>query len=242
MNKLLNTSHFGDCLEIMKIIPDKSIDLILADLPQGITKNKWDVIIDFNLLWEQYLRIAKENCAIILFANQPFTTELINSNKKIFRYSLVWQKTNPTGFFNAKKMPLRTHEDICVFYKKLPVYNPIKTTGHARKVSSAHHKRNSIQSENYGKSKPTSYDSTERYPNSVLKFSLDKQKRKGHGTIKPLALLEYLINTYSNQGGVVLDNCAGVGSTAIACKNTNRDYILIEKEERYFNLIKEQGL
>jgi DNA modification methylase len=221
------------CLEVMREIESNSIDMILCDLPYGITKNKWDVIIPFEPLWNQYERIIKDNAAIVLFASFPFTGQLFESNKKLFRYSLIWKKSNATGFLNAKKMPLRAHEDILVFYKKLPIYNPQKTTGHKRKVSKAIHKINCIASSNYGSHKLTDYDSTERYPTSVLEFPSDKQKRKGHPTSKPVSLLKNLILTYTNEGGVVLDNCAGSGSTGIAAKETGRSFILIDK---YYNI------
>lgn len=225
-NKVL----FGDCLELMKDIEDKSIDMILCDLPYGTTKNKWDVIIPFIPLWAQYSRIIKNNGAIVLFGSQPFTSELILSNRKMFRYSLVWQKTSPTGHLNAKKMHLRAHEDICVFYKKSPVYNPQKTTGHKRKVSTSEHKRDCVKTSNYGEHGLTSYDSTERYPISILKYKTDKQKLAIHSTQKPVALFKNLIQTYTNEGEVVLDNCAGSGTTGVACEECNRNYILMEND------------
>jgi DNA modification methylase len=153
------------------------------------------------------------------------------SNEKLHRYNLIWEKTTPTGHLNAKKMPLRSHEDILVFYKKLPTYNPQKTTGHKRKVSTAQHKRGSKKTTNYGEHGLTTYDSTERYPKSVLKFATDKQKVALHPTQKPLALMEYLIATYSNEGEIVLDNCAGSGTTGLAAKKLNRNYIMIENDE-----------
>lgn len=232
--------YYGDSLDLMKDVTSESIDLICADLPQGITKNKWDVIIPFIPLWEQYERIIKPNGAIVLFANQPFTSQLVLSNTKLFRYSLVLEKTSPTGFFNAKKMPLRSHEDILVFYKNRPTYNPQKTDGHPRKVSTAAHKRNSKQSENYGDSKAVTYDSTERYPKSVWKFSTDKQKSALHATQKPVDLIEEIIKTYSNQGDLVLDNTAGSGTLGIACINLNRNYILMEKCPKEFEKLQKR--
>lgn len=215
---------------MMQVIPDGSIDMILCDLPYGVTKNKWDSVIPLEPLWAQYKRIAKPNAAIVLFGQDKFSARLMLSNPKMHRYNLIWQKTSPTGHLNAKKMPLRSHEDILVFYNKLPVYNPQKTTGHIRKVSTADHKRNSKKTTNYGEHGLTTYDSTERYPKSVLTFATDKQKSALHPTQKPVALLEYLILTYSHPGAIVLDNCAGSGSLGVACKNTGRIYILIEKE------------
>ena len=227
----------GDCLDIMKDIPDKSIDMILCDLPYGQTaRNKWDVIIPFDKLWEQYNRIIKDNGAIVLFANGMFTAKLMMSNSNMWRYNLIWKKTQPTGFLNAKRMPLRNHEDIVIFYKKLPIYNPQKTTGHTRKVSKAKHKVNCVNTTDYGKHGLTTYDSTERYPKSVITFSKDSQHSALHPTQKPVALLEYLIKTYTNKGQTVLDNCMGSGSTVIACLKTNRDFIGIELDDKYFDI------
>ena len=236
----LNKIYNQDCLEGMKFIEDKSIDMILCDLPYGTTKNKWDIIIPFEPLWKQYERVIKDNGAIVLTCSQPFTSMLLMSNKKLFKYSLVWEKTTPTGHLNAKKMFLRVHEDILVFYKNLPTYNPQKTTGHPRKVSKAEHKINCVKTTNYGEHGLTTYDSTERYPTSILKFTTDKQKEALHPTQKPVALFEYLIKTYTNECEIVLDNCIGSGTTAVACINTNRNYIGFETEEKYFNIANER--
>lgn len=235
-----NSVIHGDCLLYMRAIEDKSIDAIICDLPYQKTKNKWDTMIPLDDLWEQYERIIKDNGAIVLFGQDKFTARLMLSNEKLHRYNLIYEKTTPTGHLNAKKMPLRSHEDILVFYKKLPTYNPQKTTGHKRKVSKAEHKTNSKKTTNYGDHGFTTYDSTERYPKSVLKFSTDRQKSKLHPTQKPLALLEYLVKTYTNEGDLVLDNTAGSGTTGLACKNLNRDYILIEKDEEYVNIINDR--
>ena len=227
----------GDCLELMKNIPDKSVDLICTDLPYGSqTHNKWDVMIPFEPLWEQYKRIAKDNAAIVLFANGMFTAKLMMSNQKMWKYNLIWEKTQPTGFLNAKKMPLRSHEDICVFYKKLPTYNPQKTTGHTRKVSKAEHKLNCKATSDYGEHGLTTYDSTERYPKSVWKFAKDIQKSALHPTQKPLALIEELIKTYSNEGDVILDSCMGSNTCGLAAMNLNRKYIGIEKDEEIYEI------
>ena len=226
----------GDCLEIMKDIPDKSIDMILCDLPYGTTRNKWDSVLSLDELWEQYERIIKDNGAIVLFAQTPFDKVLGCSNLKMLRYEWIWEKTSATGHLNAKKMPMKAHENILVFYKKLPTYNPQKTTGHQRKVSKAEHKINCVKTTNYGEHGLTTYDSTERYPRSVQIFKTDKQKESLHPTQKPVALLEYLIKTYTNEGETVLDNCMGSGSTGVACLNTNRKFIGIEKDDKYFDL------
>lgn len=227
----LDQVHFGDCLDLMNNIPSGSVDMILCDLPYGKTKNKWDCIIDFSALWVQYERIIKPNGAIVLTGQDKFSARLMLSNEKLHRYNLIWEKTSPTGHLNAKRMPLRSHEDILVFYKELPIYNPQKTCGHERKVSTAFHKRNSKKTSNYGEHGLTTYDSTERYPKSVLKFATDKQKLSLHPTQKPVALFEYLIITYTHEGQVVLDNCSGSGTTAIACLNTNRHFICMENDQ-----------
>jgi DNA modification methylase len=230
----------GDCLEVMKDIPDKSIDMILCDLPYGTTACKWDTIIPFEPLWEQYKRIIKDNGAIVLTASQPFTSALVMSNIKMFKYEWIWEKTQATGHLDAKKKPMKAHENICIFYYRQPTYNFQKTFGHKRRVSLARHKENTEknQAEIYHKAdKFTDYDTTERYPRSVLIFPSDKQKSSLHPTQKPVALFEYLIKTYTNEGDLVLDNCAGSGTTGVACKNLNRNYILIEKEPEYIDII-----
>lgn len=227
----------GDCLELMDDILDKSIDAIITDLPYGQkSRNKWDSIIPFELLWKQYKRIIKDNGAIVLFGNGMFTAELMLSNKSMWRYNLIWEKTQPTGFLNAKKMPLRNHEDICVFYKKLPTYNPQKTIGHIRKVSKAEHKVGCKNTTDYGEYGLTTYDSTERYPKSVWKFAKDIQKSALHPTQKPVALIEEIIKTYTNEGDILLDSCAGSMTTGIAAINTNRKVICIEKDKEIFEI------
>jgi len=237
---------WGDCLEIMKDIPVGKIDMILCDLPYGTTACKWDTVIPFDKLWEQYERIIKPNGAIVLTAQTPFDKVLGCSNLKYLRYEWIWEKTSATGYLNAKKAPMKAHENILVFYKKLPIYNYIKTDGHQRKVSSSASRKKSIdrrmekygEAYIYGKETVTEdYNSTERYPRSVLKFSSDKQKSKLHPTQKPIKLFEYLIKTYTNEGDLVLDNCAGSGTTGAACMNLNRKFILIEQDEAYCNII-----
>lgn len=233
----INQLYKGDCLELMKEVPDGSIDMILCDLPYGQTsRNKWDSVIPFQPLWEQYERIIKEHGVIVLFANGMFTADLMQSNRKLWRYNLIWQKTQPTGFLNAKKMPLRSHEDICIFYKKLPTYNPQKSMGHVRKVSKAEHKVNCKETTDYRKYGLITYDSTERYPKSILTFAKDIQTSALHPTQKPVALLEYLIKTYTNEGELILDNCAGSGSTCIAAIDTNRNFIAMEMDDDYFKV------
>lgn len=235
-NKICNV----DCVEGMKLLPSKSIDMILTDLPYGQTaRNKWDIVIPFDKLWKQYSRIIKDDGAIILFANGMFTADLMKSNTKMWRYNLIWEKTTSTGFLNAKKMPLRSHEDICVFYKRLPTYNPQMTSGHTPVHSYTKHTSDGT---NYGDTKlgVSGGGSTERYPKSILKFSTDKQKCSLHPTQKPVALCEYLIKTYSNEGDVILDSCIGSGTTCIACINTNRNYIGFENDKDIFITAKER--
>ena len=231
----------GDCLELMKDISDKTVDCIITDLPYGQTaRNKWDTVIPFEPLWTQYERIIKPAGAIILFANGMFTAELMLSNKKLWKYNLIWEKTQPTGFYNAKKMPLRSHEDICIFYKKSPTYNPQKTTGHTRKVSKAEHGINCKQSTDYGKADRVDYDSTERYPKSVWKFAKDTQKSSLHPTQKSLALVEELMKTYTNDGDLVVDSCMGSNTTGLAAKKLQRRYIGIEKDFDIFQIAKQR--
>lgn len=225
-NKIINI----DCIKGMELLDDKSIDMILCDLPYGTTKNKWDVIVPFDKLWEQYNRIIKDNGAIVLFSAEPFTSELINSNKKMFRYDLIWKKTHPKGHLNAKRMPLRGHENICVFYKKPPVYNPIKRKGKYR-MKGGNNATNGDRC--YGKTKGYQVWNDEYYPTSVIEISNGNQKGKIHPTQKPVEIYEWLIHTYSNEKDVILDNCSGSGTLAIACINKNRRYICFEFEKEY---------
>ena len=232
---------YGDCLEKMKNIPDGSVSLVLCDLPYGTTaRNEWDKKISLDALWEQWLRILKPNGVVALWSQMPFTAELVMSNPKLFRYEWVIEKTKGTGFLNAKKMPLKTHENVLIFYRQLPTYNPQMTHGHPRKVSTAAHKRNSKKTTDYGEHELTTYDSTDRYPRDVLKFKWDTQKSKIHPTQKPVLANEYFIKTYTNEGDVVLDCCMGSGSCGVAAINTGREFIGIEMNEDYFNQAKER--
>jgi site-specific DNA-methyltransferase (adenine-specific) len=232
----------GDCLTLMKTIPDASIDMVLCDLPYGTTNCKWDISIPLIDLWKEYYRICKPTAAILLFAQTPFDKVLGASNISDLRYEWIWEKTQATGFLNAKKMPMKAHENILVFYRQLPTYNAQKTTGHS--PINKYTKKPEVQNKTtlYGKVKKivSGGGETDRYPRSVLKFSSDKQKNKLNGTIhptqKPLRLCEYLIKTYTNENDIVLDNCAGSFTTAVACDNINRNWICIEKEEKYCNI------
>lgn len=232
----------GDCLELMNNIPDKSIDMILSDLPYGTTHCKWDSVLPLEELWKQYCRIAKENAAIVLFAQTPFDKVLGSSNLKMLRYEWIWEKTQATGHLNAKKMPMKAHENILVFYKKLPIYNPQITKGHTPIHSYTKYVSTQNNTEIYGKMSReiSGGGETTRYPRSVLTFSSDKQKCYLHPTQKPLALCEYMIKTYTNEGNLVLDNCMGSGTTGLACKNLHRRFIGIEKEKKYFEIAKER--
>jgi site-specific DNA-methyltransferase (adenine-specific) len=224
----------GDCLEVMKDIPDKSVDMILADLPYGTTACKWDSIIDLDLLWKQYKRIIKDNGAIVLTASQPFTTKLIASNYEMFRYCWVWDKKLSTNVLHCNQMPLKRLEDICIFYKKLPTYNPIKTIGKPRlkgKVS-----RSETNAKVNHKENQKQYLSNEYYPTTILEISNAVIKGRVHPTQKPIALMEYLIKTYTNENDMVLDNTMGSGTTCLAAKNLNRRYIGIEKDDKYFEI------
>lgn len=232
----------GDCLERMKEIPDGSVDIILCDPPYATTQNKWDSLVGLPLMWEQLKRVTKPNCAIVITSQTPFDKVLACSNLEMLRYEWIWEKTTATGHLNAKRMPMKAHENILVFYTRLPTYNPQKTFGHERKVSSAEHKVSCVETSNYGSHGLTSYDSTERYPRSVQVFPTDKQKSTLHPTQKPVALMEYLIKTYTNEGETVLDFTFGSNTTGVACKNLSRKYIGIEMDEAYFNIGKERIL
>lgn len=224
----------GDCLELMKSIPDNSIDLIYADVPYGTTRCAWDEVIPLIPMWEQLKRIIKPNGVIAMHAAQPFTSVLTCSNLPWFKEEIVWEKGNATGFYNAKKQLMRAHEHVLIFCNGVGTYNPQMTHGHPRKTSS----RKKTGSECYGEgSKGSVYDSTSRYPRSVQFFSSDKQKRKGeriNPTRKPVALCEWIINTYSNHGETVLDFCFGSCSSGIASMNTGRNYIGIEQDDEFY--------
>lgn len=229
------TLYHGDCLEVMPLL-DGSVDMILADLPYGTTQNAWDSVIPLNAMWQQYRRLAKPSAAIALTAQTPFDKVLGASNLADLRYEWIWEKTTATGHLNAKRAPMKAHENILVFYKSLPTYNPQMTTGHTPTHSYTKHQDDGS---NYGATKTgiTGGGSTDRYPRSVLEFPTDKQKESLHPTQKPLALMAYLIRTYTNPGDTVLDNCAGSGSTLIAARRQGRQSIGIELEEKYCEVI-----
>jgi site-specific DNA-methyltransferase (adenine-specific) len=231
----------GDCLEKMKDIPDKSVDMILCDLPYGTTACSWDEIIPFNKLWNQYERIIKENGAIVLFGSQPFTTKLINSNIKLFKYELIWIKNKGSNPFLANKQPLKAHENLLLFYKKRPIYNPQyrlgkrysgrRTANNRSETLGVKEQGNFIQKDSDGK----------LFPLSHTEFNREIRNQDIlHPTQKPVALMEYLIKTYTNEGDLVLDNAMGSGTTGVACVNTNRKFIGIELDEGYFKIAEER--
>lgn len=229
-----NIIYHGDCIEGMKILPDNSVDMVLTDPPYCTTQNKWDSAVDMNLFWKEIKRVTKEHSAILLFSQMPFTATAVMSNPKMFRYEWICEKYNPTGFLNAKRMPMKCHENVLVFYNKLPTYNPQMIQGKA-------HSRGGTgrQSKNYG-----SYSDTKRctsnmyYPRDVIKVNWQDSIRGLHPTQKPVSLCEYFIKTYSNKGDIILDPFIGSGTTAVAAKNTNRNYIGWEQNDEYFEVAK----
>ena len=227
----------GDCLKLLGGVKDHSIDMILADLPYGTTaRNKWDVIIPFDPLWDQYMRIIKDHGVIALFRDEPFASELRLSNKKYYRYDWIWVKSRPTGFLNANRMPMKNTETISIFYKHLPMYNPQMNPGKPY----VHRGSKSEPTTNYGKFKRDvkTINSGTRYPLKTIRFS--SPIRTVHPTQKPVPLLEYLIKTYTNEGMTVLDNCMGSGSTGVAAKQLNRNFIGMELDKEYFEIAKQR--
>lgn len=233
---------YGDCIDLMQDIPSKSVDCIFTDLPYGTTKCAWDTQIPLDKMWEQYCRIIKDNGAILLFAQPPFDKVLGASNIGMFRYEWIWEKTLATGHYNAKKMPMKAHENILVFYKKLPIYHPQMTEG----CAPVHSFRKTITAQNrtelYGAATKEIYGggSTLRYPRDVLKFPGDKQRSHLHPTQKPVALCEYLIRTYTDEHDIVLDSCMGSGTTGVAARNLNRRFVGIELNRKYFDIAYER--
>ncbi len=233
-NVLIN----DDCFKAMGKIPNNSVDFILTDPPFGVTACKWDSVISFNKMWHHLNRLIKLNGVIALMASQPFTTMLIHSNIKMFKYCWVWEKNFSTNFLHAKRQPLRKHEDIVIFYKKCGKYFPIKSTGHVPTQSAIGSSKgklwhgNNIRNYKGGE--------TTRYPTSILKFDAVSVKKRFHPTQKPVALMEYLIKTYTNKNELVLDFTMGSGTTGVACKNLNRKFIGIELDKEYFEIAKKR--
>ena len=229
-----NIIYHSDCLVGLQSIPDNSVDMVLTDPPYGITQNKWDSVVDMDLFWKEIKRVTKEHSAILLFSQMPFTATAVMSNPKMFRYEWICEKHSPTGFLNAKRMPLKCHENILVFYEKLPTYNPQMMQGKPHSRGGA-----GRQSKNYG-----SYVDTKRiisntyFPRDVLKVNWQDSVRGLHPTQKPVSLCEYFIKTYSNKGDIILDPFIGSGTTAVAAINTERKYIGFEKDDKYFEVAK----
>lgn len=222
------TFMLGDCLERMREIPDGSVDMVLCDPPYGTTQNKWDAVIPFEPLWAEYWRAAKPNAAVVLTAQCPFDKALGASQLRYLKYEWIWEKSAATGHLNAKKQPMKAHENALVFYRAQPLYRPQMTEG------KAYTQKSGRGSSNYGgQVEVVTENSGERYPRSVLQFPHDRDSRL-HPTQKPVALLEYLIRTYTDEGMTVLDNCAGSGTTAIAAERSNRRWICIERDPEYF--------
>jgi site-specific DNA-methyltransferase (adenine-specific) len=232
----------GDCLEVMKSIPDGSIDSIITDPPYGTTACKWDSVIPFDLMWEQLNRIIKPNGAIVLFGSQPFTSALIMSNPKKFKYEWIWQKSHATGHLNSKKQPMRQHENICVFYNKQCTYNPqmIKKSYIDKRTKSGQDKKVGVYSD--FKKVERQIEVTDGYPKTIQYFATPFKGGEGgkHPTQKPLSLMEYLIRTYTNENETVLDFTMGSASTMVACQNTNRNGIGIEQDEKYFKIAQDR--
>lgn len=235
----------GKLEDNMKLLPDDTIQMIFADFPFNTTNAKWDTPVDLGLFWQEAWRILKPNGVVICKAQVPFNITLGNSQITHLKYEWIWEKTSATGGLNSKKMPMKASENLMVFYKKQPIYNPQMTTGHVRKVSSAKNRAECIKRRNkkedyiYGKEyedKVNDYDSTERYPRNVLKFSSDKQRLALHPTQTPEALVEYMVNTYTNRGDIVLDPCRGSNTTGVVCDRLGRDYYGIENDEMFFNM------
>ena len=224
----------GECLAEMAKLPAGSVDMILADLPYGTTQNKWDSVIPLEPLWREYRRVCKKNAAIVLTSAQPFTSALVMSNLTDFKYSWTWDKANSTGFLNAKKQPLRQTEDVCVFYREQCIYNPEMETRGKPRTKGGYNKPGG--SENYGNFHDEKSVNNEYYPTNLLKISNAQRAGKVHPTQKPVALMEYLIKTYTNPGETVLDNTMGSGTTGVACRNTGRRFIGIEMDKTYFDI------
>jgi site-specific DNA-methyltransferase (adenine-specific) len=222
--------YLGDCLELLDQIEDNSVDMVMCDMPYGTTDCAWDSIIDLDRLWKHYYRVGKENCAFVFTGSQPFTTTLINSNISDFRYELIWEKPQGTNPMSASRMPLKSHENILVFYRRLPTYNPQMEQGSPYKGFQS---EKSTIGEVYGSLKSVHRNNPDgtRYPKSVLRF---KQEKGLHPTQKPVELMEYLIKTFSNEGDTILDNTMGSGSTGVACINTNRKFIGMEEDKAHF--------
>ena len=228
--------YLGTLEDIMPTLESKSVRMIFVDFPFNTTNAKWDTPVNLELFWKEAWRILLDDGIVVAKAQPPFNITLGSSQLENFKYEWIWEKTSATGHLNAKKMPMKATENVMIFYKQSPLYNPQKTEGHERKISSAAHKRNSIKTEVYGQHNLTSYDSTERYPRNILKFATDKQRLALHSTQTPESLIEYFIKTYTNEGDTILDPCRGVNGVGVCADRLNRKAILIEKEPKFFNM------
>ena len=224
----------GTCLELMKSIPEHSVNFLLTDLPYGTTKCRWDSEIDLNAFWKATLPLMKQNGCIAMFAQTPFDKILGVSNLDMLRYEWIWEKTRATGFLNARKMPMKAHENILIFYNKLPKYHPQMSHGHPRKISTAQHKQHCLKGDCYGQYGLSSYDSTDRYPRSILKGPTEKEKGQTLTARKPVWLCRYLIETYTDPGDLVLDCCMGTGAIGEAAVGTGRKFIGMELDRERF--------
>lgn len=236
----INKIYQGDCLELMKQIEDKSVDLILCDLPYGVTENQWDNCLPIDKLFNEYLRIVKENGAIVLSSIEPFTSYIISKNPNLFKYCIYWKKERGTGFMNAKRQPLRIIEPIAIFYRKFPTYNPEmikleKSYKHVLPKYDSLNYQGGLKSSNNNIRITKEY--THKYPTDLICFPREDNHKNLHPTQKPVKLFEYLIKTYTNEGDLVLDNCIGSGTTAVACIRTNRKFIGIELEQKYVEIV-----
>jgi DNA modification methylase len=235
------TLMLGDCLERMQEIEDGSVDMVMADLPYGTTACKWDSVIPFEPLWAAYKRVCKKNAAIVLTASQPFTSALVMSNIKDFKYCWVWEKSRPTGHLNANRMPLKNVEDVAVFYSSQVTYIPQMTSGTPNHVTDGHIRQSQATNNCYGKfSNVIQRQTSIKFPKQLLRFQQQDPTKILHPTQKPVALMEYLIRTYTNEGETVLDNTMGSGTTGVACANTGRRFIGIERDDKYFAIAKER--
>ena len=232
----INEIYLGDCLELMpKHVEDKSIDMIFCDLPYGTTQNKWDGVIPLDKLWSEYERVIKDNGVILLTAAQPFTSALVMSNIKLFKYEWIWQKTKCSGHLNAKKMPLRQHESVLIFYKKLPTYNPQGLID--GDFNNSRPAQGSGIVKNYGKERYTKQISKKgNYPKTIQEFANPSGAGHLHPTMKPLSLIEYMIKTYTNEGDLILDNTCGSGTTGLGAKNLGRNFIMMEQDPEYYEI------
>lgn len=240
------TLHCGECLEVMDLIQRDSVDMVLCDLPYGTTKNKWDVVIPLRQMWDAYARILKRQGIIVLFGSQPFTSDLIQSNKEMFKYELIWNKMYGKDFQNANRRPMKSHENVLIFYRDTPIYSP-QMTPRAKPIDNRKwkdDKKASVNHKSFSCKDVTKKIYEAKYPVSVIEINgADKEcnnTKRVHPTQKPVALMEYLIKTYTNEGDTVLDNCMGSGSTGVAAKRLNRNFIGIELDQKYFDIAKQR--